>query len=280
MWQNNYDLHCLGLWSAAMSPQPTFQSRLETQRDNFTVAGIRFDALDEQGVVDHVHRALREGRGGRIVTANVDIVRQALRYKEARAHVEAGTLVVADGAPVVWASKLARRGLPARVAGSDLIWSLSAEVGRLGGSVFLLGGRPGTEYVAAQRLADASPGLRIAGALAPPFGFEHDPALVREVCEQVAAARPDVVYVGLGFPKQEWMISQLAPLLPGTWFMGCGASIAFVAGTLRRAPLWMQRSGLEWLHRMAREPRRLFARYVLHDAPLAMRLLLLALLRR
>ncbi|GLZ80961.1 hypothetical protein Afil01_57680 [Actinorhabdospora filicis] len=263
-----------------MSSQPTFQSRLGTQSDHFTVSGIRFDAIDEQGVVDHVRESLLEGRGGRIVTANVDIVRQALRDPRARAYVEAGTLVVADGAPVVWASKLARRGLPARVAGSDLIWSLSAELGRLGGSVFLLGGRPGTEYVAARKLADASPGLRIAGALAPPFGFEKDPAMIREVCEEIAAADPDVVYVGLGFPKQEWMISKLAPMLPRTWFMGCGASIAFVAGTMRRAPVWMQRSGLEWLHRMAREPRRLFARYVLHDAPLALRLLVLALLRR
>jgi len=263
-----------------MSSQPTFQSRLETSSSHFTVAGIRFDALDERGVVAHVRRALEEGRGGRIVTANVDIVRQALKTPEARAHVEAGTLVVADGAPVVWASKLARRGLPARVAGSDLIWSLSGELGRLGGSVFLLGGRPGSELLAARRLVDASPGLRIAGALAPPMGFEKDPEIVRQVCDEVAAAKPDMVYVGLGFPKQEWMISQLAPLLPGAWFMGCGASIAFVAGTLRRAPLWMQRAGLEWLHRMAREPRRLFARYVLHDAPLALRLLLLALLRR
>ncbi|MEV0645194.1 WecB/TagA/CpsF family glycosyltransferase [Phytomonospora sp. NPDC050363] len=263
-----------------MSPQPTFQSRLETRSSHFTVAGIRFDALDEREVVDHVRGALQEGRGGRIVTANVDIVRQALKHPEARAHVEAGTLVVADGAPVVWASKLARRALPARVAGSDLIWSLSGELGQLGGSVFLLGGRPGSELIAARRLAEASPGLRIAGALAPPMGFEKDPEIVRRVCEEVAAANPDMVFVGLGFPKQEWMISKLAPMLPGAWFMGCGASIAFVAGTLRRAPLWMQRSGLEWLHRMAREPRRLFARYVLHDAPLALRLLLLALLRR
>lgn len=263
-----------------MSSQPTFQSQVGTKSDHFTVSGIRFDAIDERGVIDHVRDALREGRGGRIVTANVDIVRQALRNPRARAHVESGTLIVADGAPVVWASKLARRALPARVAGSDLIWSLSRELGRVGGSIFLLGGRPGTEYVAAQKLADASPGLRIAGALAPPFGFDKDPEMVREVCDEVAAAAPHVVYVGLGFPKQEWMIEQLAPMLPGTWFMGCGASIAFVAGTMRRAPVWMQKSGLEWLHRMAHEPRRLFARYVLHDAPLALRLLVLALLRR
>jgi N-acetylglucosaminyldiphosphoundecaprenol N-acetyl-beta-D-mannosaminyltransferase len=82
-----------------------------------------------------------------------------------------------------------------------------------------------------------------------------------------------MVYVGLGFPKQEWVISRLRPLLPSCWFLGCGAAINFVAGDRRRAPQWMQRSGLEWVHRLAGEPRRLGPRYLRHDAPYGLRLL-------
>ncbi|MGH8793208.1 MAG: WecB/TagA/CpsF family glycosyltransferase [Stackebrandtia sp.] len=241
------------------------------------VGGVRFDALTAAEVVDRVGVALAEGRGGRIVTPNVDIVRQVRRVPEARAHVGSGDLVVADGAPLVWASRLARRGLPERVAGSDLIWSLSrlavdSEVG-----VFLLGGGPGDEpstaRAAAERLCAEYPGLRVAGAVSPAMGFDSDPAAMTALVAELCVARPRIVFVGLGFPKQERLIARLAVHLPDAWFLGCGAAIDFVAGVRRRAPQWMQRSGCEWLHRLASEPRRLFGRYVVHDAPAAARLL-------
>jgi N-acetylglucosaminyldiphosphoundecaprenol N-acetyl-beta-D-mannosaminyltransferase len=97
------------------------------------------------------------------------------------------------------------------------------------------------------------------------------------VCRRVAAARPGIVFVGLGFPRQDLLITRLRPLLPGAWFVGCGSAICFAAGTARRAPLWMRRSGLEWLHRLAREPGRLARRYLVHDLPFAVRMLAHAL---
>jgi N-acetylglucosaminyldiphosphoundecaprenol N-acetyl-beta-D-mannosaminyltransferase len=107
----------------------------------------------------------------------------------------------------------------------------------------------------------------------PPFGFERDPDQVTTIVEDLIAARPHVVFVGLGFPKQERIVDRLRPALPNAWFVGCGAAVNFVAGDVDRAPRWMQRTGLEWAHRLGTEPGRLAGRYLRHDAPYALRLL-------
>lgn len=249
-------------------------------RSRVNLHGIDFDPLQESDVVHHVVTEIAAGRGGQIVTPNVDILRQTRRDGEARAHVESASLVVADGKPLIWASHIAGIPLPARVPGSDLIWSLSAAMAEQGRSVYLLGGAPGTARRAEEVMRSRIPRLRIAGHLSPPFGFDGRPDQFEAACATVVAARPDVVYVGLGFPKQERVIARLRVLLPGAWFLGCGAAIGFVAGVHRRAPLWMQRSGLEWVHRLASEPTRLMRRYLVHDLPFALGLLAVSALRR
>ena len=240
--------------------------------------GTGFDRVTEDEVVAIVRAALYRGRGGRIITPNIDILRQAQRDPGVRAHLEAADLVVADGMPLVWASRLSGQPLPERVAGSSLIWSLSEGLGLDGRSVFILGGE----------LADPVTGeldgaTRAAGRLAaasPAYGFEKDPASLTAVRDRIAAVRPDMVYIGLGFPKQEKVITALQDALPDSWFLGCGAAVNFVAGDIDRAPRWMQRTGLEWAHRLGTEPRRLAGRYLRHDAPYALRLLAGAATRR
>lgn len=248
------------------------------------IGGEWFDAITEEAVADRVVRALEVGRGGRIVTPNVDILRLARRSAEVRGFLADASLVVADGMPLVWASRLAGTPLPERVTGSSLIWTISAALGRARRSIFVLGGQPAPMYDGAQRaaaaLAASCPGLQVAGHHAPPFGFERDPSTYALVLKEVVAAEPDFVFVGLGFPKQERVICDLRPELPSTWFLGCGAAVAFVAGEVRRAPFWMQRSGLEWAHRLAQEPGRLASRYLAHDAPYAMKLLARAVVQR
>lgn len=224
-------------------------------------------------MVRRVVAALAAGYGGQIVTPNVDILRRVLRDKESRDHVTSASIVVADGKPLVWASRFAGRPLPARVTGADLIWSLSAALADRGRSVFLLGGRPGIAHRARWVLRQRTPALEVAGVLSPPFGFDTRPEQFEAVCDEVVASRPDLVYVGLGFPKQERVIARLRPRLPSTWFLGCGAAIGFVAGAHQRAPRWMQQAGLEWAHRLGAEPRRLMTRYLVHDLPFALRLL-------
>jgi N-acetylglucosaminyldiphosphoundecaprenol N-acetyl-beta-D-mannosaminyltransferase len=163
---------------------------------------------------------------------------------------------------------------PAQGAGSSLVWSLAAGLAADGRSLYLLGGAPAPTvadegaYRAALALVKAVPGLRVTGYASPPFGFDVD-----AVCRDVVEAKPDVVYIGLGFPKQEWLADRLCGELPGAWLLGCGAAINFIAGDRARAPRWMQRYGLEWAHRLASEPRRLARRYLVDDAPYALGLL-------
>lgn len=242
--------------------------------------GVSFDAVTQVDAVATVRASLARGEGGRIVTPNVDIMRMAQRDAIVRGYLEDATLVVADGMPLVWASRLAGTPLPQRVPGSGLIWSLSDGLALDRRSVYVLGGQPATEHGApdgaaraAATLAQYCRGLRIVGHACPPYGFESHWSAIERVCAEVVDAAPDLVYVGLGFPKQEWLISLLRPEMPHTWFLGCGAAVNFVAGDRPRAPQWMQRSGLEWLHRMSCEPRRLAGRYLGHDAPYALRLL-------
>ena len=111
------------------------------------------------------------------------------------------------------------------------------------------------------------------GTFSPPWGFESDSDQTAAIGERLTIADPDVVFVGLGCPKQERLIATLAPSLPSVWWICCGAALAFAAGEMQRAPAWMQTSGLEWVHRMAAEPRRLSRRYLVDDAPYALRLL-------
>jgi N-acetylglucosaminyldiphosphoundecaprenol N-acetyl-beta-D-mannosaminyltransferase len=322
-----------------------------------TVGGVSFDALTEARVVKHVRAALGRGQGGRIVTPNVDILRQIRRDPATRDLLfDDSTLVVADGMPVIWASRLAGTPLPQRVSGADLIWSLSAGLGRDGRSVFVLGGEPAgrgggaTQPVedgggwadalvstppntepaqwtstgrhaenvlrarddhashrnagpahraglahrarnkpapwqrdsrealcgadrAATALRKRCPGLSIAGAISPPYGFDGDPDTFTRIRDEIVAAQPDLILVGIGFPRQELFIDALRVHLPASWFLGCGMAIGFVAGDQRRAPNWMRRAGVEWMHRLASEPHRLAERYLRHDLPFALSLL-------
>ncbi len=250
--------------------------------DTVALGGLRFAALTEGEVVHRVRAALARGIGGRIATPNVDILRRAELDDSVRADLETADLLVADGAPLVWAARLAGTPLPERVTGSGLIWALSYGLGQDGSSVYLLGGDPSTDGAAraADNLLGQFPSLRIAGCESPGYGFERDRRSLQAVMQRVVEAEPDLVFVGLGFPKQERLIEHLRPVLPTSWFLGCGAAINFVAGDCVRAPVWMQRSGLEWAHRLAKEPRRLARRYLREDAPYAVRLLATSAMRR
>jgi len=247
--------------------------------DRVHLDGTGFDRITEGEVVAVVREAIAAGRGGRIITPNIDILRQAQRNHRIKAYLDDADLIVADGMPLVWASKLSGTPLPERVAGSSLIWSLSEGLGRDGRSIFVIGGNPATPTEpdgarrAAARLAEECPGLQIAGTLCPEYGFERNRAVYAEFCDAVKESKPDLVFVGLGFPKQEKVIARLRSELPQAWFIGCGAAVNFVAGDIDRAPRWMQRTGLEWAHRLGSEPRRLAGRYLKRDAPYALRLL-------
>ena len=236
--------------------------------------GIPFHAITEGQCIEHISAELSAGRGGWVVTPNIDHLRRLTHHEELRELYSGATLAVADGMPLVWAARLQRTPLPCRVAGSSLIWSLSEAAARMNGRLYLLGGEPGTAEVAARVLEQRFPGLVVAGTDSPPMGFENDTERMMQLVDGLVAAEPDIIFVGLGSPKQEWLIRKLREVLPSAWWMGVGISFNFVAGRMKRAPLWMQRTGLEWVHRLVQEPRRLGRRYLIEDVPFTVGLLL------
>jgi N-acetylglucosaminyldiphosphoundecaprenol N-acetyl-beta-D-mannosaminyltransferase len=169
-------------------------------------------------------------------------------------------LSLADGMSVVWAARLLGTPVPEKVSGSDLFPAVCEAAGPEV-RIFLLGGRAGAADEAARVLRARNPGLRIVGTYSPPMGFERDAAELERANERVRAARPHVLFVGLGAPKQELYMAEQRDSLGVPVSIGVGVSFEFVAGMVERAPKWVQRAGLEWLDRIRREPRRLWKRY-------------------
>jgi N-acetylglucosaminyldiphosphoundecaprenol N-acetyl-beta-D-mannosaminyltransferase len=198
-----------------------------------------------------------------VFTPNVDHVVVADRDHGFRAAYDRADLSVCDGAPLLWTSGLIGHRLPARVAGSDLFLPLMMLAARRGYRVYLLGGAPGVGQEAARRLA-AEMGVTIAGVSSPMVGLTPRPDEDAVVAE-VAAAHPDLLIVCLGGHKAELWIDRVRDRLRPAVALGIGASLDFYIGRVRRAPAWMQRSGLEWLYRLLQEPRRLARRYLVDD---------------
>jgi N-acetylglucosaminyldiphosphoundecaprenol N-acetyl-beta-D-mannosaminyltransferase len=235
---------------------------------------VEFHAVTARQAVTHILGSLAAGKGGVVVTPNLDHLRRCETDLSFGALLSEADLVLADGMPLIWASRILGRNLPERVAGSDLITTLSVAAGHAGRSVFLLGGEPGTADGAAKVLIDRSGGaLKIAGTYCPDFGFENDPAQMAQMIEALREAKPDIVFVGLGSPKQEKVVDIIRHNLPQTWWLGVGVSFSFLCGHVQRAPIWAQKMGLEWLHRVWQEPGRLLKRYFVHGIPFAGKLI-------
>jgi len=238
----------------------------------FELLGMRLARTDSQGLLDHMFSSLAAGRGGWVVTANLDFLRRYAHDRDARALYAGADLSVADGMPLVWAARLQGVRLPERVAGSSLVLPLAERAAREGRSIYLLGGEPTANAKTAEILRARWPNLSICGASSPMVGSPPSPAELAALNEEMRRTRPDIVLVGMGSPKQEQIIQALRATLPQAWMMGVGVTFSFIAGTVSRAPVWMQRTGLEWCWRLAQEPKRLARRYLLEDIPFSFEL--------
>ena len=235
--------------------------------------GVRIDCVTERQVTTHVLSSIRAGVGGWIATPNVQHLRVISEQPELLRLVNEANFRVADGMPLIWASRLQGTPLPERITGAGLTLSLATAAAKAGASIFLLGGDPGDAEAAATVLKQLNPDLRIAGVLCPAPGFERDPLQMAEIGNTLHSAKADLVYSCFGFPKQEMVIRALREYLPSAWFLGLGGSLAIVSGRTRRAPRWIQGMGMEWAWRLGLEPRRLFHRYIVKDLPFFFRLL-------
>ncbi|MEI9941356.1 MAG: WecB/TagA/CpsF family glycosyltransferase [Pseudomonadota bacterium] len=228
------------------------------------VGKLPLDVVDFEGALDAIDRLVRAKNGGTVFTPNVDHVVMAEHDERFRTAYAAAALSLVDGTPVLWASRLLRTPLPAKISGSDLVMPLLRRAAEHGYRVYFLGGAPGVADLAKSKLEAALPGIQIVGTDASRIDV-NDLGQGDEVAERIRRAEPDLVLVALGAPKQEiWSYTRTERLKPAV-LIGVGASLDFVAGIQKRAPSWMSKAGLEWLYRLAQEPRRLAARYLLRD---------------
>jgi N-acetylglucosaminyldiphosphoundecaprenol N-acetyl-beta-D-mannosaminyltransferase len=205
------------------------------------------------------------GQGGFVVTPNIDHVVLAEHNPAFLAAYEAASLSLADGFPVVVTSRLMPTRLPAKVSGSDLVPPLVALCAKRKKRLYLLGAGPGVAELAAEKLVELHPDLVIAGIDAPMVDLSKPKESRAPIIERVVAAKPDIVLVAFGAPKQELFCHEIAEAVSPAVLLGIGATLDFIAGTVKRAPSWMSRLGLEWAYRFGQEPRRLFHRYFVQD---------------
>lgn len=212
-----------------------------------------------------------------IVTGNLDHLCILENDKEFQATYSSASLVLADGMPIVWISKLLRESnataLPERVAGSDLFW----ELGRLSQShglrIFLLGGQSGAADGAKEKLEERYPGCEICGTYCPPFETFESREVQDEITRRVRSASPDILMVAFGAPKQEKWICNNKQKLGVPVSIGVGGSFEMACGLAKRAPKIMQRMGLEWAYRLIQDPERLYDRYIRNDIPFLINLI-------
>jgi N-acetylglucosaminyldiphosphoundecaprenol N-acetyl-beta-D-mannosaminyltransferase len=224
------------------------------------ILGVPFDHVTLAEAVQGIEAMIASGRPHYLVTANVDFLVQASQDVELRRILLEADLVLCDGTPLLWASHWLGNPLPERVAGSDLAPVLLRHAAAAGRRPFFLGAAPGVAAEAAARAERQFPGLQIAGHYAPPFAalLDMDHA---EIVRRIREAKPDILFVSFGCPKQEKWIAMHYRELGVPVVIGVGATLDFLAGRMKRAPNWMRRCGAEWLFRLAQEPRRLFGRY-------------------
>jgi N-acetylglucosaminyldiphosphoundecaprenol N-acetyl-beta-D-mannosaminyltransferase len=200
-----------------------------------------------------------------VVTPNSDHIVIASKDEEFREICKNAHLVLADGMPVLWAAWFLGMPLKEKISGSDLFPRLCRVAAKKGYKLFFLGGRPGAAFKTSEMLKDKYPKIQIVGLYSPPFGFENDVAQNDKIVEMIKDSKPDILFVGLGAPKQEKWIYKHKEKYQVPVSIGIGASFELASGVLRRAPLWMQKAGLEWFWRFLMEPKRLWKRYFLED---------------
>jgi N-acetylglucosaminyldiphosphoundecaprenol N-acetyl-beta-D-mannosaminyltransferase len=227
--------------------------------------GLPVAVMTRAAAVARVADLIRVGRPSFFVTANTHYAMLSAQMPELRMVNERAAFLVADGYPLVWASRIQGKPLPERVAGSDLIFDLCNLAAREGHRVYFHGGAPGVADSAAERLARQFPGLVVAGTECPPFralsAAEHEAMLAR-----IRNTRPEILFVASSMPKGELWLAENFESLGVPVVVNVGASLDFAAGRVQRAPRWVQRLGMEWAFRMSLEPRRLAPRYARNGA--------------
>jgi N-acetylglucosaminyldiphosphoundecaprenol N-acetyl-beta-D-mannosaminyltransferase len=219
-------------------------------RDSLTLHGMRIDRVTMEGTLECVASFIASGRPHHIVTADASMVMTYREDKEFAAIVDQAALITSDGAGVLWACKRLNLPVPPKVSGVDLSATLVEFSGKKGWRVFFFGGAPGVAEAAAQKMRERFPDANICGFR---DGY-YKPDEENTVAEQIAATKPDILLVAMGIPRQEKFILRQKERVGAKVYIGVGGTLDVFSGTVKRAPVWMQKSGLEWFYRIASNP--------------------------
>ena len=227
------------------------QTQRADRAEQIDVLGVRFDNLTMDEAVEQAWACMQERRAAYVVTPNPEIVMACREDAAAAAAVSGADLTIADGIGVIYGARLRKTPLKQKLPGIDFTTRMITRLAECGGSLYLLGGKPGVAEQAGNNLLARFPGLRVVGC--GDGYFQEDGPVV----EKINAAAPDLLMVCLGAPKQEKWMHKNAPRLNAGLLIGAGGSVDVFAGTAQRAPEFFQRAGLEWFYRLLREPWRL-----------------------
>jgi N-acetylglucosaminyldiphosphoundecaprenol N-acetyl-beta-D-mannosaminyltransferase len=243
---------------------PPARGPQDSDAPRYAVLGTWVHAVDPARALDEIGAWIRQGRRGYVAFANVHGVIEGLDEATTRQAFNEAGLTVPDGVPLVWLGWLRGHAEVRRVYGPDTVLGLSEQAARHGWSCYFYGGAPGVAERLAAVLTERFPGFRVAGVHAPPFRSLTEAEDAEDV-SRLNASRADVVFVGLGCPKQERWMADHRPRLTAAALLGVGAAFDFHTGRVRQAPRWMMGAGLEWLFRLIQEPRRLWRRYLVYN---------------
>ncbi len=229
------------------------------------IGNISIDNISMTGTLEKIDDYVRMGQPVSIVTPNADHIVRLQNDGDFLNTYKQSALILADGMPLIWASRLLQTPLVSRVAGSDLFIEVCRIAPERGFRLFFLGGREGAAEKAVDAMKARFGEISIVGTYCPPYGFENDNAENQKIVDIIRNSKADILFVGLGSPKQEKWINKHIQEICVPVSIGVGVSFEFAAGMVKRAPKWMQNIGLEWLWRLLMEPKRLWKRYLVDD---------------
>ena len=215
--------------------------------------------------IDEIEQMIESGKRSYVVAINVDVVMKIENDSYLKKVVDGADMVLVDGMPLVWISKMQGKPLKAKISGSDLVPLLFEEAAKKNYTVFIIGGKDGIAVQAKRRLERSMPGIRIVGTYAPPLGFEKDDDELNKINEMISNVKPDLLIACFGCPKQEKWIYENINKYNAKVSICAGATVDFLAGNVKRAPHWMSEHGLQWFYRFLQEPKRMFKRYFIDD---------------
>lgn len=232
-------------------------------KEQFLNTYINNVTMDE--TIEKIENMIQSQKKSYIVPINVDVVMKIEEDEKLKKIINEADMVLVDGKPLIWISKIKRNKIKEKVSGSDLVPKLCEVSNKKGYSIFIIGGKEGIAEKAKQKLEEKYNNINIVGTYAPPFGFEKNQEELNKINEMISLVKPDLLFACFGCPKQEKWIYDNYNKYDAKVSICAGATVDFLAGNVKRAPKWMSNCGLEWFYRFLQEPKRLFKRYFIDD---------------